>query len=685
MAALTESVIPASLARASVSQSASGTVNLRLNSGGQLALDPALSASLTGKQPVRTAVLPDNPHSAAVFSASQQSQSATLSDGQLTRLVDQITRLYTSASHAQLNLNAQITAVRPDNVIVQLGNGQTLNLPVRLDASQVGNQVSLNLLRQDGSTTLALQGTGSNSNVVATLTSPDAQQVRDVVAGALRNAGIRFDAAAIKSLPDAIRAQLPKLPAQGQMIQHQVTASEKQGRLTVNSVQLTAVGKVSLPPSTAPGSLGRIDSALLDTTRAQRLPVLNAGDTASAKTTTPPLPASGLTVTQQRDVQQQIVTLSRQLLNETGSTRTALNQLLQVLDMPVKNAAPATQALLTALQTRVRGLEQGMTFSSFKPDNTRLPEPATQSLLQGSADASRPATSTGLMGNMAHRMKELAGLLMQPATPAPAGEAGAQKSPTAPLTPLPQTTGEQIKALLNATPLPLSSPVLSRPGSGNDFVSALVTMLQFSLAGRAINRQPSLARQADRADSVLTRSMTGATTNTNGTASRVAMDMSQLDSRGMLTQSLKTLLSGHQQARLTNADNRLQGQDSVYYMLPTTGTETQPPEILIRRDQQGHSTEQHAGSATRNWHLTMKLDIGEAGELLAKSRINGETIELDLYASSEQLLALVADTLPFFTRRLEANGLDVGRTSFQLGKVPATLKAQPHHIFETMV
>lgn len=680
-AAMLDAVIPSTLARVSVTQQSPQQLSLRLPGGSQVTLDTSRLPETTTKQHYRMASLPGTNQTAALFGASQGAQSVAVSDDQLNRLTDQLSRLYTSAANAQLSVKAQVTAVRPDAISLQLNNGQTLTLPVRLSPSHMGEQVSVDLTRQDGKTTLSINGATTQRSLAATLTSPDKSVVREVVSGALRNAGVRLDAKALASLPDVVAPLVPK--GAGQPIQHQVTIAERGGTLTVQSAMLQAIGRFTVPTSVAAEPVGQISGKLINPSALNRLPMLNASDAATTTATRPQAQAGGLSAQQRSEVHQQIITLSRQLLSESGSTRTALNQLLSTLDMPAKGVSPATQALLTTMQARVRGLEQGITFSSFTPQ-LKTDSGASAAASPGTTSAST-AQAGSLLGNMAQRMKDIAALLSQPAASQDASEAAAQTKPVSAAAPLSQPPGEQVKALLNATPLPLSQAVLSRPAGGNDLVGALVTMLQFSLAGRAINRQPSLARQADRSDSVLAKSLAGSTRGLSGSPARVAQDLSQMDSRGALVQSLKTLLSSHQHASLTNADNRLQGQDSLYYMLPTTSATSAPPELLIRRDPSGsqHGGEQQA--TTRNWHLTMKLDIGEKGELLAKSRICGETIELDLYASSDSLLHMVADTLPFFTRKLEANGLEVARTSFQRGKVPGTLRDQPHHIFETMV
>ena len=80
----------------------------------------------------------------------------------------------------------------------------------------------------------------------------------------------------------------------------------------------------------------------------------------------------------------------------------------------------------------------------------------------------------------------------------------------------------------------------------------------------------------------------------------------------------------------------------------------------------------------------MKLSVGDAGELLAKTKINNDTIELRIYTSSDALLTSVIDTLPYLLRRLESQGLTVEHHSCQRGKIPKTMKDMPYQLFEAL-
>jgi hypothetical protein len=231
---------------------------------------------------------------------------------------------------------------------------------------------------------------------------------------------------------------------------------------------------------------------------------------------------------------------------------------------------------------------------------------------------------------------------------------------------------------LVTTPINLTSPV-----NASSFVQGLVALVQLALAGRAMQRQPGLKTQIDAPDSIVSKTLANMGVTTQ--PSRVSQDMNQLDGRQQLLSQLKTLLSSYQQNKIANVDSRIQGQDSFYYILPSLSQHQSPPELLIKREQSGQNNK-HAQSGQRSlWNITMKLDIGDSGQVLAKSKIDKSTITLDLYASSDEVLKRIGDTLPYLHKRLTSLGLVVENTSYQRGHIPDTLNSRPHQIFETRV
>lgn len=246
-----------------------------------------------------------------------------------------------------------------------------------------------------------------------------------------------------------------------------------------------------------------------------------------------------------------------------------------------------------------------------------------------------------------------------------------------------QGLSQRLQQLISTQALVTTPLSLTSPANSSNFIQGIVALVQLALAGRAMQRQPSLKTQIDAPDSVVSKTL--ANMGVTSQPSRVSQDINQLDGRQQLLAQLKTLLSGHQQNKIANVDSRIQGQDSFYYILPSLSQHHSPPELLIKREQGGPNHKSVQAGQRSLWNITMKLDIGDSGQVLAKSKIDKNTITLDLYASSDEVLKRISDTLPYLKRRLTSLGLTVESTSYQRGHIPETLNSRPHQIFETRV
>ena len=246
-----------------------------------------------------------------------------------------------------------------------------------------------------------------------------------------------------------------------------------------------------------------------------------------------------------------------------------------------------------------------------------------------------------------------------------------------------QGLSQRLQQLISTQALVTTPLSLTSPANSSNFIQGIVALVQLALAGRAMQRQPSLKTQIDAPDSVVSKTL--ANMGVTSQPSRVSQDINQLDSRQQLLAQLKTLLSSHQQNKIANVDSRIQGQDSFYYILPSLSQHHSPPELLIKREQGGPNHKSAQAGQRSLWNITMKLDIGDSGQVLAKSKIDKNTITLDLYASSDEVLKRISDTLPYLKRRLTSLGLTVDSTSYQRGHIPETLNSRPHQIFETRV
>ncbi|WP_334027554.1 flagellar hook-length control protein FliK [Alteromonas sp. P256] len=344
-------------------------------------------------------------------------------------------------------------------------------------------------------------------------------------------------------------------------------------------------------------------------------------------------------------------TASSQLTKEANATKPTLGSIAQMIKSEAKSAS--VELFNNLLQQLSNNTSKQQISAS---ERNALVKEMTNALAESDV---KSTDSTG-------KDKEVKDVNLK------AGSPGADSS-------LPQ----RIQTLLNSPALLATPSTLTSPVAVSSFVQGLVALVQLALAGRALQRQPSLKSQIDAPDSIISKTLASVGSNTQ--PSRVSQDVNQLDGRQQLLAQLKTLLANHQQSKVTQADTRIQGQDAFYYVLPTLSQHSTPPELLIYRENQKQHQQQENSGQRGLWNVTMKLDIGDTGQVLAKSKIDKESITLDLYASNDVILARIADTLPYLTKRLEELGLHVENSSFQRGHIPDTLNSRPHHIFETKV
>ena len=437
------------------------------------------------------------------------------------------------------------------------------------------------------------------------------------------------------------------------------------------------------------------------------------------------------------DVHHAISTLSRVLLSQTGNTNQALTQLLSILENRATDSAQSKLPPNTSSDTfdklaqQLKSLEvltskPSQPLSNPKTGNAppvsgESPSSSGESIAKDTSSVDEktketekaPSTSSNKasLGSLASALTSQAKLasnqLLQqllsgkgkadtasqayktviesenitPNVTSPEGASEPLKRSSSDVNE--QGLSQRIQHLLTnsgllATPINLTSPVPS-----SSFVQGLVTLLQLALAGRALQRQPNLKQQLDAPDSFISKSLS--LLGSTAAPSRVSQELAQLDPKQQLLSQLKTLLANHQQSKVSSVDSRIQGQDSFYYMLPSLSSSLSPPELLIKREQDKGGKEAAPDNKRGLWNVTMKLDIGNSGQVLAKAKINSDVITLDLYASNEIMLQRLGDSMGYLTRRLTELGLTVQKSSYQRGQIPDTLNTRPHQIFETRV
>ncbi|MDO6565496.1 flagellar hook-length control protein FliK [Alteromonas sp. 1_MG-2023] len=719
-------------------------------------------------------------------------------------LATMLASMPTPQQNMRINVQATVTQLTNNQLSLSLADGQQLNLQLKPDAAAQlssdiknnGKLVSLSLNQVPGDTgKLAVAITSSKqtnlaaqsaaSTLQAALLSITDSKVSSVITNTLRSQGIAFGHGNLgnANVPDTIAKQLPNIQTQN-TLQQVSMLSLKGNTLTSYSAASQAVLKFPSPEggavipraseqlaaklSASAIPVGAIvergvgkgagsNSVVTDATAkisvngsddlVQRAKADNANQASSSLSIksspdlTTALDSKGASI-QGTDVHKAIITLSRALLSQTGSTQQALTQLTAILNGTVEGSDKTT-AVLSQIAKQITGINSNAlpsarplitpqipnaTTTSTSPnsslesnastnDNTASLKTAAGDINTGSADTSlRKSISqliallggsgSSIRGNAPQSKDPLGNNIGSPSNTAPSSDRaatqvtnlqdgdkdGLEAKPSTPNTP--QNTqatqhnadasiASRIHALVNSpaiavTPLSLTSPI-----AASNFVQGLVALLQLSLAGRALSRQPSLKAQIDSPDSIISKTIT----NASGTApsSRVAQDVANLDSRTNLLANLKTLLANHQHSKVAQAETRAQGQDSFFYALPSVSQHYAPAELLVQREPDRQHEKEGKAGGRRLWNVTMKLDIGDAGQLLAKSKIDTDTITIDLYTSNETVLTRVADTLPFLERRLADLGLNIEKMSFQRGHIPETLNKRPHQIFETRV
>ena len=239
----------------------------------------------------------------------------------------------------------------------------------------------------------------------------------------------------------------------------------------------------------------------------------------------------------------------------------------------------------------------------------------------------------------------------------------------------------QIKQLLTTPALNLSALQMINPTSSQGFMSGLVTLLQMSLSARLARNQSS-----SRADHITTtlNSVLGTTIESKPKVTPKAMnEMSQLEQKHQLMKEIGRLLSGHQANKLINAEQMIQGQETFYYNLPSAlGGTIKDIELLIKREESDKENTSSDEKSNKTWQLTMKLAVGDLGELLTKAKLRANTLEINFYASNDTVKIQVMNYLPLLRRKLDSLGIEVSKSQCQLGKIPDTLQQRPYHMFQ---
>jgi hypothetical protein len=238
----------------------------------------------------------------------------------------------------------------------------------------------------------------------------------------------------------------------------------------------------------------------------------------------------------------------------------------------------------------------------------------------------------------------------------------------------------QVRQLLSTPALNLSALQMINPTSSQGFMSGLVTLLQMSLSARLSRNQSS---RAEHITDTLNNVLSSVSKVKSSVTPRAMGDLSQLEQKHQLMKEIGRLLSGHQTSKLSNAEQMIQGQETFYYNLPSAlGGNIKDVELLIKREQSDKENSTAKEQKNKTWQLTMKLAVGELGELLTKAKLRSDTLEINFYASNDEVKNQVMNYLPLLRKKFKSLGIEVSKSQCQLGKIPDTLQQRPYHMFQ---
>ena len=344
-------------------------------------------------------------------------------------------------------------------------------------------------------------------------------------------------------------------------------------------------------------------------------------------------------------------TLLTQILSQLPNTKigSVIEQLSNV-GVTQKNTSGST---LDALKTQVQALDKATLAQSASPTRTLA---NIINALNAEADIAElsPAIQTLL--------RNIRETLPNTSTTQPAIDA--------------RTIQQLIGAPLNNPPLNALPPI-----AASSFLSGLVTLLQVSLASR-LQRQSN--KQASKLQDQIPEIIKSIVPNVKNTQSaKLLQDFRQFDAKHTLSAEVAKMLFSHQHHKLKSIESSLHGQDQLYYALPNIFNKNADDiELLVKRETR---EEKDSNKGISSWYLTMKLDVGPLGQLLAKTQLSDDEIKLQLYTSTTELKNKALDMLPYLQRRLSAFGIELTEQSCQLGKIPKQLKSEHYQIFETQV
>ncbi|WP_419569401.1 flagellar hook-length control protein FliK [Rheinheimera sp.] len=235
---------------------------------------------------------------------------------------------------------------------------------------------------------------------------------------------------------------------------------------------------------------------------------------------------------------------------------------------------------------------------------------------------------------------------------------------------LPPAVRELLNQVRQLQPDPL------RPQLAKELPEQLQALLQFSPAMILPGTAPTTAASglALALQLLLGRVSSSAQDKTPVKDGKLKELVQQLDTQQSL--DLLKKLSSHsasvQQAQLATVEQQnKEPLQQLYFALPLNGQQQSDLCQIAITEREPDPEQRQAGGS--GWQLTMKFDLKILGNLLVISQLAGPNLNLQLYTDNNTALLLAEKFLPLLRDRLKAQGLQLGETRCQLGKIPDSL------------
>lgn len=589
-----------------------------------------------------------------------------LTSTQLASLIDLSNNKIRPAPHtAEVQIPAKVVNITGNSVSFEVnirGKDQAVQLPIARAPSvlQVGQNVQLMLIPQGHKwqAAVSINGSATGTALSPPAVEPKSNQLLPVTSKTVLPLAqlLQADSGLPLNSEKPVVFQLPKASLAELISRNPTELAQQLSKLQLNNrpgqfvtITLTADGKaqIAIP---LPQQVASINLKNQSVAELQQLSQLLSVSATKAQSADKSISAAPLSV-------QALVTGSPSS-PDPAKPASPLQSLLETIMLRVTSSEgkPVTQQLNANELQQVR---------SHLIDLLRRITPHSISPTEGLAQLDKAFSETSLFREPATKAA-IEQIIKQLAQSVPQGK---------------EQDSQQIRQLLTQPALSITALQLIQPPAQQGLIGGLVALLQLSLAARLNRTQPALS---ERIHSVMSAISDSAIKPSPAQTARTLTDINQLEQRNQMIRLLSGLFSQHQSAKLTSAEQALQGQETLYYVLPSgSGDDRQDVELLIKRETEEKDKDNKPSGEQKVWNLTMKMCIGELGEMLTKARLAENSMDIDFYTSNNEVKDLVLNYLPLLKKRLASLGIEVAKTQCQLGKIPSQLQVRPYHIFET--